>query len=62
MSEKEMFGSKSLKCLVCQKMVEEFEYAISKVDPKKKISSGTFRINSNGKQNEKIVIIVFKPY
>ncbi len=55
MSEKEMFGSKSLKCLVCQKMVEEFEYKVSKVDPNKKISAGSFRINSNGQQNEKVV-------
>ncbi len=55
MSEKEMFGSKSLKCLVCQKMVEEFQYKVSKVDRNKKISSGSFRINSNGQQNEKVV-------
>ena len=35
-----MFGSQSLQCVTCQKMVEEFEWAINKVDPKKKIESG----------------------
>ena len=56
MSEKEMFGSKSLKCLVCQKMVGEFEHKISKVDKKKKISTGNFRIKSDGGKSETIVI------
>ena len=37
---KTMFGSQSLQCVTCQKMVEEFEWAINKVDPKKKIESG----------------------
>ena len=55
MSEKEMFGSKSLKCLVCQRMVEEFEHKISSVDKNKKISAGTFRIDSNGEKTEKVV-------
>ena len=60
MSEKEMFGSKSLNCLVCQKMVEEFEFAISKVDPNKKIATRTFRINSVGEQKGKVVSCLSK--
>ena len=36
---KTMFGSQSLQCVTCQKMAEEFDWAISKVDPKKKVES-----------------------
>ena len=50
-----MFGSKSLKCLVCQRMVEEFEHKISSVDRNKKIAAGTFRIDANGEKTEKVV-------
>ena len=49
---KTMFGSQSLQCVTCQKMVEEFEWAINKVDPKKKIESGIW--GPDGK-NRKIV-------
>ena len=49
---KTMFGSQSLQCVTCQKMVEEFEWAINKVDPKKKVESGIW--GPDGK-NKKIV-------
>ena len=37
-------------------MVGEFEHKISKVDKKKKISTGNFRIKSDGGKSETIVI------
>ena len=49
---KTMFGSQSLQCVTCQKMVEEFEWAINKVDPKKKVESG---VSGFADKNKKIV-------
>jgi len=51
----EMFSSETLKCLVCQSLVDEINHAIDKVDPKKKIETGTFRLNGDGTQNRVIV-------
>merc|ERR1712241_753813 len=50
-----MFDSKTLKCLVCKNLVNEFEAAIFKVDPKKVIDTGTFRVNEKGEQKRQIV-------
>ncbi|XP_023336654.1 protein canopy homolog 2 isoform X2 [Eurytemora carolleeae] len=50
-----LFSSDTLKCLVCQSLVEEIEFLINKVDPKKKIETGTFRLNSDGTQNKNII-------
>ena len=47
---KTMFGSKSLQCVTCAKMVEEFEWAINKVDPKKKIESGLWDLEGKKKK------------
>ena len=54
MSEKEMFGSKSLRCLVCKALVDEMEYKIGLVDPKKKIEKvASFRMDGSGQQAKK---------
>ena len=45
------FDSKTLKCLVCKAVVSEFEAAIFKVDPKKVIDSGSYRVKPDGTQN-----------
>ncbi len=55
LSEKEMFGSKSLRCLVCKALVEEFEYAVRSADPKRKIESGSFRLRPDGQRDVRIV-------
>ena len=47
---KTMFGSQSLQCVTCQKMVEEFEWAIDEVDPKKKIESGIWDLEGKKKK------------
>ena len=47
---KTMFGSQSLQCVTCQKMVEEFEWAIEEVDPKKKIESGIWDLEGKKKK------------
>lgn len=44
-----------MKCLVCQSLVEEINFAIDKVDPKKKVETGTFRLNGDGTQNRVVV-------
>ncbi len=54
-SEKEMFGSKSLRCLVCRALVEEFNYAVTSVDPKKKVETGGYRLNARGEREVKVV-------
>ena len=50
LDDSKMFDSKTLKCLVCQNVVKEFEAAIFKVDPKKVIDTGTWRVNEGGEQ------------
>ena len=53
--DSKMFDSKTLKCLVCQNLVNEFEAAIFKVDPKKVIDTGTWRVSEKGEQKRQIV-------
>ncbi|KAL0978231.1 hypothetical protein UPYG_G00167760 [Umbra pygmaea] len=43
--------SQDLKCGACRAMVDEMEWAISQVDPKKMIQTGSFRINPDGSQS-----------
>merc|ERR1711894_467170 len=50
-----LFDSKTLKCLVCKNVIDEFEAAIYKVDPKKMVDTGTFRLNENGEQKRQVV-------
>ena len=51
-SEKEMFGSKSLKCLVCKALVKEIQTEIEAVNTAKKIEVGSFR---TGDRERKLV-------
>jgi hypothetical protein len=53
--KKNLFDSGTLKCLVCQSVVDEFVYAIGKVDPRKKSETGTFRLNGDGEQKRSAV-------
>ena len=53
--DSKMFDPKTLKCLVCQNVVTEFEAAIWRIDPKKMIDTGTFRVNEKGVQQRQIV-------
>ena len=55
MTEKEMFSSQSLKCLVCQKMIVEFEWAFSQTDPQKKVEVGSFRLTPSGASERRVV-------
>ena len=49
MAGEDMFGSKSLRCLVCKAIVDEFEAAIEAVDPDKKIDLSTsFHLTASG--------------
>merc|ERR1712018_498474 len=50
-----MFDSKTLKCLVCKNVIDEFEAAIYKIDPKKVIDTGTYRVNEKGENKKKII-------
>ncbi len=40
---------------MCKSLVEELEAAIAKVDPKKKIETGTFRLDGAGSQTKTLV-------
>ncbi|XP_046986539.1 protein seele [Schistocerca americana] len=44
-----------LRCLVCQKLVEEIEFEVQKVDPRKKVDVGSYRIDANGNQDQRAV-------
>ena len=55
--DQSLFDSKTLKCLVCKNVIDEFEAAIYKVDPKKMVDTGTFRLNENGEQKRQVVSI-----
>ena len=56
--ESKMFDSATLKCLVCRSVLDEFRAEIFKVDPKKMIDTGTFRINDKGEQARSIVSLL----
>lgn len=45
-----LFDSKTLNCLVCRALVEEIEGMIYKVDPNKKVETGTWRLSGDGTQ------------
>nr|XP_057911877.1 protein canopy homolog 2 [Doryrhamphus excisus]XP_057911878.1 protein canopy homolog 2 [Doryrhamphus excisus] len=40
-----------IRCGACRALVDEMEWAISQVDPKKMIQTGSFRINPDGTQS-----------
>lgn len=42
-----------VRCGACRALVDEMEWAISQVDPKKTIQTGSFRINPDGSQSIK---------
>ncbi|XP_050034202.1 protein canopy homolog 2 [Dermacentor andersoni] len=44
-----------LKCQVCKALVKESVEAIAKVDPKKKIPVGSFRLQADGTQKQKSI-------
>ncbi|KAI4895490.1 hypothetical protein NFI96_016427 [Prochilodus magdalenae] len=47
--------SQDIKCGACRALVDEMEWAVSQVDPKKMIQTGSFRINPDGSQSIKEV-------
>ncbi|XP_066527352.1 protein canopy homolog 2 [Hoplias malabaricus] len=47
--------SQDIKCGACRALVDEMDWAISQVDPKKMIQTGSFRINPDGSQSVKEV-------
>jgi len=50
-----MFSPENLKCLVCKSLVDEIEHRINKVDPRKKVEVGTFRLNGDGEQKRNLI-------
>ncbi|XP_028303009.1 protein canopy homolog 2 [Gouania willdenowi] len=40
-----------VRCGACRALVDEMEFAISQIDPKKMIQTGSFRINPDGSQS-----------
>lgn len=43
--------SQDIRCGACRALVDEMEWAISQVDPKKVVQTGSFRINPDGSQS-----------
>ncbi|XP_072308672.1 protein canopy homolog 2 [Eucyclogobius newberryi] len=43
--------SQDVRCGACRALVDEMEWAISQVDPKKTVQTGSFRINPDGSQS-----------
>ena len=54
-AKNKLFTSAKLKCLVCQNMVDEFEWAFSQTDPKKVVDVGSNRILPSGDTDKKLV-------
>ena len=50
-----LFDSKTLNCLVCKSLVEEIDGAINKIDPAKKVETGSHRLNGDGTKSLKLV-------
>jgi uncharacterized membrane protein YsdA (DUF1294 family) len=49
------FDSKLLKCLVCRATVNEFAWAVLRVDPKKMTDTGAWRIDEKGNNKRHVV-------
>ncbi|KAJ9586279.1 hypothetical protein L9F63_020073 [Diploptera punctata] len=47
--------SKNIRCLVCRNVIEEIDNIIQKVDPKKTIEVGGYRLDAAGNQKQKTV-------
>lgn len=45
--------TQDVRCGACRALVDEMEWAISQVDPKKVVQTGSFRINPDGSQSIK---------
>lgn len=43
--------AQDIRCGACRALVDEMEWAISQVDPKKVVQTGSFRINPDGSQS-----------
>jgi len=54
-AKNKLFSSAKLKCLVCQNMVDEFEWAFSQTDPKKVVDVGSNRILPSGDTDKKLI-------
>jgi len=52
---KAKFDSKTLKCLVCRATVSEYAWAVLRVDPKKMIDTGSWRIDEKGQNKRQII-------
>lgn len=46
---------KTVRCLVCRNVVEEIDNAIQRVDPKRTVEVGSYRLDSIGNQQQKTV-------
>lgn len=46
---------KDVRCLVCRTVVDEIDNIIQKVDPKKKVDVGSYRLDSKGNQKQRTV-------
>lgn len=51
---------KEVKCLVCKSTMNEMEQAVGKIDPKKKIDVGDYRLDATGDSKKKKTILYAK--
>ncbi|KAJ8924438.1 hypothetical protein NQ315_007234 [Exocentrus adspersus] len=49
------YNNKELRCLVCQKSIEELEAEIKKIDPESTVDVGGYRLDAEGNYNHKTV-------
>ncbi|XP_046682135.1 protein seele [Homalodisca vitripennis] len=49
------FDLKQMKCLVCQRVVEEIEKEIDKIDPSRKVDVGSYRLDNQGEVKKSVV-------
>lgn len=53
-------SSKEVKCLVCKASMTEMELAVAKIDPRKKIDVGDYRLDTTGDSKKKKTILYAK--
>lgn len=45
----------NLRCLICEQIVEDLDNDIKKIDPKKKVEVGNFRIDADGNSKQNVI-------
>lgn len=48
-------GLENLRCLICKQIVQDLQQIITKVDPKKKVEVGSYRLDAEGNSKHNVI-------